>query len=87
MDEYKAELARYGCESLLDEELVKLAGTVSDDTQATLLESQLARSLMKPAAEQAAACNKYLNLYAKVTEQAVHPLLWKAAQVHVKGST
>ncbi len=81
---YKAELARVGGESLANEDLVKKAEELGDTSAATFLESQLCRSLRKPKEAQAAACSKYLTLYASVPQAAVQTVLWEAAAKEAK---
>ncbi len=77
---YRSELARYGAADKEDKELLKNADDMVSASLCTLLESQLARSLKKTPAEASASVQKYLALYAVVSKDSVHPLLWEAAQ-------
>ena len=77
---YKAELAKYGMVDKADEELLKAAQKVIDDSQLTTLESHLCRSLRKPEGERAGSCQKYLGLFAKVPPSTVQPQLMERAQ-------
>ncbi len=76
---YNTELAKWGCEASADDELRKLADTVVAQSQVTLFESQLARSLRKPKELVPEACDKYIKLYAGVPPTAVHSVLYSAA--------
>ncbi len=86
VEKYKQEVARYGAEALIENRVVELAETVGYNSQCTLLECHLARSLRKSAGDRLEALSRYLKLYALVKESDVHPVLWAAAQ-NIVGST
>jgi hypothetical protein len=83
---YKSEVARYGAAKLIDDGLVSMANHVITQTQVTLFECQLARSLKKTKELSPESCNKYCLLYASVSEVDVQPMLLehgkKEAQKH-----
>lgn len=63
------------------DDLIALSGRLQKQSQVTLLESQLARSLLKDSdAEKKDGVDKYLKLYASVSPDDVQPKIWAGAQ-------
>ncbi len=78
---YDTELTRYGAIKLKNQELVKTALRVAADSQLTLFETHICRSLRKTSKkEQSEGVGKYLAKFSFVPADDVHPLLWEAAQ-------
>ncbi len=81
------ELSRVGGDALIKTELITAAMLISDNSQLTLFESQLCRSLKKDKGLVAEACHKYCAPYASVPPVSVQQVLYQAAQKEAKKFT